>query len=73
MAVQVNPPYKSKINYLAGTLALLGVLTDPKVMGLIPQQYAGKIMIVAGAILIVVRSFFTAQPDRPPIPDEIPR
>ena len=67
---KINPPMASKINWTAGILAILGFLSDPQLLNMIPAQYSSKIMIIAGGLLIVWRSFFTACPVAPPDPNQ---
>jgi len=56
--------YVSKLNWLGIGLALLGVFSDPefiKLVGqLIPQEILSKIIAGSGALVIVLRTFFTA-------------
>jgi hypothetical protein len=62
----INPPLKSKLNYLGAILILLGGLSDPHVLAVLPAEYAGSITFFGGLLLMVLRTFFTAKTPQDP-------
>lgn len=56
----------SKLNWLGGSLLLIGLLVDPQFIGylsdLIPPEILAKVMSLAGIATMVLRTFFTSQP-----------
>lgn len=56
----INAPVRSKINWLAGIMVILGALCDPDYVNLLPALYAPKIIQVSGLLLMIFRTFFTA-------------
>jgi len=65
-------PVKSKINWTALLLLGLGIITDPNVLGLLPTEWASKILMVSGPVLFILRQFFTKPADPAINPPNIP-
>lgn len=57
----LNPPLQSKLNYLGAVLVILGALSDPHVLAILPAEYAGSITFFGGLLLMVLRTFFTGR------------
>lgn len=57
----MNAALKSKINWTAGILAFLAILSDPALGALIPVEYLPKIAYVGSALTILFRTFFSVK------------
>ena len=52
-------PVKSKTNWIAVIVVIMGFLTDPAIIGVIPPDWAPFILKVAGAVTFIISAFFT--------------
>ncbi len=54
-----KPAYKSKLNWVGAVLVLGGLLSDPMIKEFIPPEIASKVMWISGALVLILRTFFT--------------
>jgi hypothetical protein len=68
MAVMtVKQAATSKINYVALALLVLGFVTDPQFINLIPETWGPLILKISGPLLFVLRTFLS-KPVEPTTP-----
>jgi hypothetical protein len=60
-SLSANQALKSKTNYVALALTVVGFLTDPNVIGVVPPEVASWILKLSGPVLFILKTFFTKQ------------
>ena len=60
-ALTAKQAVESKTNWLALALLVLGFVTDPAMLNILPPNWAPFILKVTGPVLLIVKTFMTKQ------------